>query len=100
MRKQKTSFESYGKGVLPATPFHEDQPRLDVENFYYDQEDEVFAASARDGSGSNPQLFRPSEAEPVWAEIARRRGLAEADLGRLASAWHISADPCRPIEWV
>jgi nucleoside-diphosphate-sugar epimerase len=41
-------FESYGKGVLPATPFREDQPRLEVENFYYAQEDEVFAAAARD----------------------------------------------------
>ncbi|OSJ35808.1 NAD-dependent dehydratase [Bradyrhizobium japonicum] len=42
-------FESYGQGTLPATPFREDQPRLDVENFYYAQEDEVFAASKRDG---------------------------------------------------
>lgn len=42
-------FEAYGKGVLPQTPFREDQPRLDVENFYYAQEDEVFAAAARDG---------------------------------------------------
>jgi nucleoside-diphosphate-sugar epimerase len=42
-------FESYGKGKLPATPFREEQPRLDVENFYYAQEDEVFAAAARDG---------------------------------------------------
>ena len=42
-------FESYGKGRLPATPFREDQARLDVENFYYAQEDEVFAAAARDG---------------------------------------------------
>ena len=42
-------FESYGKGVLPATPFRETQPRLDVENFYYNQEDEVFAAAARNG---------------------------------------------------
>lgn len=44
-------FDSYGKGHLPATPFREDQPRLDVENFYYAQEDEVFAAAARDGFG-------------------------------------------------
>lgn len=44
-------FESYGKGVLPATPFREEQPRLNVENFYYAQEDEVFAAAARDGFG-------------------------------------------------
>jgi len=42
-------FESYGKGTLPATPFREDQPRLPVENFYYAQEDELFAASERDG---------------------------------------------------
>ncbi len=42
-------FESYGKGKLPATPFREDQPRLDVENFYYAQEDEVYAAAQRDG---------------------------------------------------
>ncbi|SNT38798.1 Nucleoside-diphosphate-sugar epimerase [Granulicella rosea] len=44
-------FEAYGKGSLPATPFREDQPRLDIENFYYAQEDEVFAAAARDGYG-------------------------------------------------
>lgn len=41
-------FEAYGKGSLPATPFREDQPRLDIENFYYAQEDEVFAAAERD----------------------------------------------------
>ena len=42
-------FEAYGKGVLPQTPFREEQGRLDVENFYYAQEDEVFAAAARNG---------------------------------------------------
>ena len=44
-------FESYGKGSRPATPFREEQPRLNIENFYYAQEDEVFAAAARDGYG-------------------------------------------------
>jgi len=44
-------FEAYGKGELPATPFREEQPRLDVENFYYAQEDEVFGAAARGGFG-------------------------------------------------
>ena len=44
-------FEAYGKGKLPATPFREDQPRLDIENFYYAQEDAVFAASKRDDFG-------------------------------------------------
>lgn len=42
-------FEAYAQGALPQTPFREEQPRLDVDNFYYAQEDEVFAAAARDG---------------------------------------------------
>jgi nucleoside-diphosphate-sugar epimerase len=42
-------FEAYGKGKLPQTPFREEQGRLDIENFYYAQEDEVFAAAKRDG---------------------------------------------------
>jgi nucleoside-diphosphate-sugar epimerase len=50
-------FEAYGKGKLPETPFREEQGRLDVENFYYAQEDEVFAAAARDGF--NWSIHRP-----------------------------------------
>ena len=42
-------FEAYGKGALPASPFRESQPRLDTENFYYAQEDELYAAASRDG---------------------------------------------------
>ena len=42
-------FEAYGKGRLPATPFREDQARLDVPNFYYAQEDALFAAAMRQG---------------------------------------------------
>jgi len=42
-------FESYGKGAMPDTPFREEAPRLDVPNFYYAQEDELFAAAARNG---------------------------------------------------
>jgi nucleoside-diphosphate-sugar epimerase len=42
-------FENYGKGKLPPTPFREEQARLPVENFYYAQEDEVFAGAQRDG---------------------------------------------------
>jgi nucleoside-diphosphate-sugar epimerase len=42
-------FEAYGQGRLPQTPFREEQERLDIPNFYYAQEDEVFAGAERDG---------------------------------------------------
>ncbi|HEY0255831.1 MAG TPA: SDR family oxidoreductase [Candidatus Methylacidiphilales bacterium] len=45
------SFSEYGKANPPATPFREDAPRLAGDNFYYTQEDELFAAAARDGFG-------------------------------------------------
>lgn len=42
-------FEAYAKsGTLPDTPLRETQPRLPVENFYYAQEDELYAAAERD----------------------------------------------------
>jgi nucleoside-diphosphate-sugar epimerase len=44
-------FEAYGKGKLPETPFREEQDRLDIDNFYYAQEDEVFASAERHGFG-------------------------------------------------
>lgn len=200
-------FDRYAQdGSLPETPLREEQPRLDVENFYYAQEDEVYAAAAEGGftwsvhrphtvigkavgnlmnmgttlavyasicketgrpfrwPGSQAQwqgisdvtdarvlasqlvwtcnteaawneafnivngdIFRwqwlwprlagwfgvepmgydgtvhPLEAQmaddgPVWRELARRHGLAEPDLGKLASAWHTDLDLGRPIE--
>lgn len=42
-------FEAYGQGDMPDTPFHEEEARLDVPNFYYAQEDELFAAAERQG---------------------------------------------------
>ena len=42
-------FEAYAQGKVPETPFHEDEPRLDTPNFYYAQEDELFAAAERQG---------------------------------------------------
>lgn len=43
-------FEAYAKeGILPETPVREEHPRLSLPNFYYAQEDEVYAASERDG---------------------------------------------------
>ncbi len=200
-------FEAYAaSGTLPDTPLRESQPRLPVENFYYAQEDEVYAAASRDrfswtvhrphtvigmavgnamnlgttlavyaticketgrpfqfpGSAAqwnglsdvtdarmlarqlvwaantdaarneafnivNGDLFRwswlwgriadffgvqaagfsgtvqPLEAAMandagVWSDIAARHGLAEPDLGRLASPWHTDLDLGRPIE--
>ena len=41
-------FEAYAKGELPQTPLREEQPRLPIDNFYYAQEDEVYAAAKRD----------------------------------------------------
>jgi nucleoside-diphosphate-sugar epimerase len=200
-------FDAYvSGGTLPETPLREEQPRLALPNFYYAQEDELFAAADRDGfswsvhrphtvigravgnlmnlgttlavyasickaagrpfrwPGSaaqwqglsdvtdarvlarhllwaattkaahnaafnivNGDLFRwqwlwprvaawfgvepvgfdgtihPLEARmagdaPLWREIAAKAGLAEADLGRLASPWHTDLDLGRPIE--
>jgi nucleoside-diphosphate-sugar epimerase len=43
-------FEAYVRsGVNPPTPVREEQPRLDLANFYYNQEDELYAAAERDG---------------------------------------------------
>ncbi|PRY10522.1 SDR family oxidoreductase [Kineococcus rhizosphaerae] len=42
-------FEAYAQGKTPDTPFHEDEPRLDLPNFYYAQEDVLFEAAARYG---------------------------------------------------
>lgn len=42
-------FESFAMGEMPDTPFHEEEPRLDRPNFYYAQEDELWAAAERQG---------------------------------------------------
>ncbi len=43
-------FETYGQRAA-ETPFREDNPRLPGENFYYTQEDVLFAAAKRGGFG-------------------------------------------------
>lgn len=42
-------FEAYGTGNVPMTPFREEQGRQPVDNFYYEQEDRLFAAAERHG---------------------------------------------------
>lgn len=43
-------FEAYAKTKM-VTPFREEMPRLPYQNFYYDQEDELFAAAEKQGFG-------------------------------------------------
>ena len=38
-------FEAYAAGEMPDTPFRESEPRLPTPNFYYAQEDELWAAA-------------------------------------------------------
>jgi nucleoside-diphosphate-sugar epimerase len=40
-------FDAYGLGVMAETPFHESSDRLPGENFYYEQEDLLFAAAKK-----------------------------------------------------
>jgi hypothetical protein len=40
------------------------------------------------------------DAKPIWANIARRHGLVEPDLDRIASFWHTDGDLLRPFECV
>jgi nucleoside-diphosphate-sugar epimerase len=42
-------FEAYAVGQMPDTPFHEYEERLPSPNFYYAQEDELFASAERNG---------------------------------------------------
>lgn len=51
-------FDAYANsGTLPETPLREEQPRLNLPNFYYAQEDEVYKAALRDGFSWN--IHRP-----------------------------------------
>lgn len=42
-------FESYATGAAPETPLREEQGRQPIPNFYYAQEDEVFAGAEKYG---------------------------------------------------
>lgn len=81
-------FDAYAKeGFLPVTPLSEEQPRLDIENFYYTQEDEVYSAAERDGftwSIHRPHtvigkavgnLMNMGTTLAVYASICKEKGL-------------------------
>ena len=78
-------FEAYGKGKLPETPFREEQERLDVDNFYYAQEDEVFAAAARYGFGWT--VHRPHTVIGYAMGNAMNMGMTLAAYGSICRAF-------------
>ena len=85
-------FESYARsGSLPVTPLREEMPRLAVDNFYYAQEDEVYAAAARDGFTWS--IHRPHTVI----------GLAVGNLMNLGTTLAVYASICketgRPFQW-
>jgi len=85
-------FEAYASaGTLPATPLREEQSRLAIENFYYEQEDEVFAAAARDGFSWN--VHRPHTV------IGKAVGNAMNMGTTLAVYASICKETGRPFQW-
>lgn len=86
-------FEAIGRVVAHDPPFHEDLPRLDVPNFYYDQEDILFdALSKRDGAVSW-SIHRP----------ATIFGFSPTSLMSLVGTLCVYAAICRkegsPLKW-
>ncbi|XP_020101838.1 3-oxo-Delta(4,5)-steroid 5-beta-reductase [Ananas comosus] len=84
-------FEALGRVPAHDPPFHEDLPRLDVPNFYYDLEDALLDELSKRPSSSSPvswSVHRPSvifgfsprsamnlvETLCVYAAICRREG--------------------------
>lgn len=85
-------FEAYAKeGFLPETPLREEQPRLDIENFYYAQEDEVYAAAARDGF--NWSIHRPHTV--IGKAVGNQMNLGTT----LAVYASICKETKRPFRW-
>ncbi|MDY7575701.1 SDR family oxidoreductase [Actimicrobium sp. CCI2.3] len=85
-------FDSYASGAtLPQTPLREDQPRLPVENFYYEQEDELFKAAERDGFSWN--VHRPHTV------IGKAVGNAMNMGTTLAVYASICKETGRPFQW-
>ena len=62
-------FDAYAtSGTLPDTPLRESQPRLPVENFYYAQEDEVYA---KQGGGDWAENGENGEELGEWLHRAK-----------------------------
>jgi nucleoside-diphosphate-sugar epimerase len=85
-------FESYGKGTLPATPFRESQPRLDVDNFYYAQEDEMYAAARSSSASFGWSVHRPH----TIVGYAGHQGSNAMNMGVTLAVY---ASLCRELAW-
>jgi nucleoside-diphosphate-sugar epimerase len=60
---------------------------------------DYFGIEAAEFDGqTRPLEGRMQDADKQWREIAARFGLAEPDIGKLASWWHTDADLGRPME--
>ncbi|CAM2154412.1 Delta4-3-oxosteroid 5beta-reductase [Pararobbsia alpina] len=109
-------FEAYATGAVPETPFREEQGRQRVDNFYYEQEDRVFAAAERHGFGWS--VHRPhtvigfavgnamnmGTTLAVYATLCRHTGMPFIFPGS-AMQWHGVTDMtdaallARQLEW-
>jgi len=91
-------FEAYAKGVLPVTPFREEQGRLPFQNFYYTQEDEVFAAAKRQGFSWS--VHRPHTVIGYALGNAMNMGVTLATYSALCQeTGHPFLFPGSPMQW-
>jgi len=91
-------FEAYAKGVLPVTPFREEQGRLPFQNFYYTQEDEVFAAAKRQGFSWS--VHRPHTVIGYALGNAMNMGVTLATYAVLCQeTGHPFLFPGSPMQW-
>lgn len=109
-------FEAYATGAVPDTPFREEQGRQPVDNFYYEQEDRVFAGAKQHGfswSVHRPHTiigFAVGNAMnmgttlAVYASLCRQTGMPFVFPGS-AQQWHGLTDMtdatllARQLEW-
>ena len=90
-------FEAYAK-TKPVTPFREEMPRLPFENFYYTQEDEVFAAAERRGFGWS--VHRPHTIIGYALGNAMNMGVTLAVYATICrETGSRSSSPDRPQQW-
>ena len=85
-------FDAYGEAVMAETPFHETEDRLDTPNFYYAQEDELFAGAEQirlhmeRAPRSHRLRFRRGQRDEHGADAVRLRVDLQGDWARSSSS--------------